>query len=81
MQVERPFQLFKWIEENKHLFKPPVGNETIYKQAGTFIVMVVGGPNSRKDFHFNESEINLKEFLNTSNQLITLHHYIQKYHS
>jgi len=56
MSILRPFNLNKWIEEHRHLLKPPVGNEIIYKDADTFIVMVVGGPNSRKDFHFNESE-------------------------
>lgn len=56
MPVRRPFNLQQWIEENRHLLKPPVGNQSVYKDAGDFIVMVVGGPNSRKDFHFNRSE-------------------------
>ncbi|HNL37767.1 MAG TPA: 3-hydroxyanthranilate 3,4-dioxygenase, partial [Saprospiraceae bacterium] len=45
-----------WIDEHRHLLKPPVGNQSVYKDAGDFIVMVVGGPNSRKDFHYNEGE-------------------------
>src|ERR1700761_5356726 len=56
MPVQRPFNLNKWIEDNRHLLKPPVGNQSVYADAGDFIVMVVGGPNSRKDFHYNNSE-------------------------
>ena len=56
MPVTPPFNLKKWIDENRDLLKPPVGNYCLYKQAENFIVMVVGGPNSRKDYHFNESE-------------------------
>lgn len=51
-----PFNLQKWIDENRDLLKPPIGNKNLYKEAGDFIVMVVGGPNSRKDYHYNESE-------------------------
>ena len=54
--IQRPFNFKKWIDENRHLLKPPVGNQQIYKAAEDIIVMVVGGPNSRKDFHYNESE-------------------------
>src|SRR5690554_1807049 len=56
MAIQRPLNLNQWIEENRHLLKPPVGNQKVYHQAGDFIVMVVGGPNKRKDFHYNESE-------------------------
>jgi 3-hydroxyanthranilate 3,4-dioxygenase len=53
--VQRPFNFKKWIDENRHLLKPPVNNKVVYKDA-EFTVMVVGGPNSRKDYHYNESE-------------------------
>lgn len=51
-----PFNLQQWIEENREFLKPPINNKNLYKQAGDFIVMVVGGPNARKDYHYNESE-------------------------
>lgn len=55
MGIRKPFNFQQWIEEHRHLLKPPVGNKLVYEDAD-FIVMVVGGPNARKDYHFNESE-------------------------
>jgi 3-hydroxyanthranilate 3,4-dioxygenase len=46
----QPFDFKQWIESHRHLLKPPVGNKVVYPN-GDLIVMVVGGPNSRSDFH------------------------------
>jgi 3-hydroxyanthranilate 3,4-dioxygenase len=56
MAIARPFNLQNWINENRHLLKPPVGNKQIYVENDDFIVMVVGGPNGRKDYHWEEGE-------------------------
>ncbi|MDN5864918.1 MAG: 3-hydroxyanthranilate 3,4-dioxygenase [Gammaproteobacteria bacterium] len=53
MDTLTPFPLAEWIEENRHLLKPPVGNKQIFEN-DEFIVMAVGGPNSRKDYHYDE---------------------------
>jgi 3-hydroxyanthranilate 3,4-dioxygenase len=56
MAIAAPFNLKKWIDENRHLLKPPVGNQQVYKANDDYIVMIVGGPNSRKDYHFEDGE-------------------------
>ncbi|GGD81116.1 3-hydroxyanthranilate 3,4-dioxygenase [Planktosalinus lacus] len=56
MAIQKPFNLNKWVEENRDLLKPPVGNKNLYKEAGDYIVMIVAGPNARKDYHYNETE-------------------------
>ncbi len=56
MSIQKPFNLNRWIEENRDTLKPPVGNKNLYKDAGDYIVMVVAGPNARKDYHYNETE-------------------------
>lgn len=56
MPVSRPFNFQQWIDEHRHLLKPPVGNQQVFKGNDDFIVMVVGGPNARKDYHVDDSE-------------------------
>ena len=56
MNIKKPFNLQKWIDENRHLLKPPVGNKNLYVESEDYIVMIVAGPNARKDYHYNETE-------------------------
>jgi len=44
-----------WIDANRALLKPPVGNKRVFRD-GDFIIMVVGGPNARKDYHVDPGE-------------------------
>jgi 3-hydroxyanthranilate 3,4-dioxygenase len=50
MHISAPFNLRAWIDEHRALLKPPVGNKLLFEDA-ELIIMAVGGPNSRKDFH------------------------------
>lgn len=47
-----PINLSRWIDEHCHLLKPPVANKCVVD--GDFIVMIVGGPNRRSDYHVEE---------------------------
>ncbi len=55
MSTLQPLNLRSWIDEHRHLLKPPVGNKCIWEDRD-FIVMIVGGPNARKDYHVNQTE-------------------------
>ncbi len=50
-----PFNFRQWIDQNREFLKPPVGNRCVYRDS-EFIIMVVGGPNSRTDYHVDPSE-------------------------
>jgi 3-hydroxyanthranilate 3,4-dioxygenase len=50
MSKLRAFNFQHWINENRHLLKPPVGNKMVFENAD-MIVTVVGGPNKRTDYH------------------------------
>ena len=55
MRPLKPIDFSRWIDSHRHLLRPPVGNKLVYEDS-EFIIMVVGGPNARKDFHVDPGE-------------------------
>src|ERR1700755_241314 len=50
MSPLRAFNFQRWIDEHREHLQPPVCNAQVFHQS-EFIIMVVGGPNSRTDYH------------------------------
>jgi len=55
MSLGSAFNLKQWVDEHRDLLKPPVGNTVIWTDSD-FMVMIIGGPNQRKDYHINPTE-------------------------
>lgn len=53
MQSLHAFNLERWIDEHRDALKPPVCNQQVFVD-DDFIVMTVGGPNARDDYHIDE---------------------------
>jgi len=54
-QPLKAFNLKRWIDEHRDLLKPPVGAEPIWKNS-EYMIMVIGGPNARRDFHIDPAD-------------------------
>ena len=49
------FNFREWIEQHREHLKPPVCNRQVFRHS-ELIIMVVGGPNSRKDYHLDPGD-------------------------
>ncbi len=55
MDTPHPLNFQQWIERNRSVLKPPVGNRRVFAD-GDFIIMVVAGPNARQDYHLDPGQ-------------------------
>jgi len=55
MSPLKAFNFHDWIERHREYLKPPVNNRVVFEES-EFIIMVVGGPNSRTDYHEDPGE-------------------------
>jgi 3-hydroxyanthranilate 3,4-dioxygenase len=55
MQSLQAFNFQAWIDAHRAQLKPPVGNKRVFRD-GDFIIMVVGGPNARNDYHVDPGQ-------------------------
>jgi 3-hydroxyanthranilate 3,4-dioxygenase len=46
----KPINIKEWVDNNSHLLQPPVNNYCLYNEKD-FTVMLIGGPNVRRDYH------------------------------
>jgi 3-hydroxyanthranilate 3,4-dioxygenase len=55
MKPLQAFNLHRWIDQHRHVLQPPVGNKRVFED-GDFIIMVIGGPNARQDYHVDPGQ-------------------------
>jgi 3-hydroxyanthranilate 3,4-dioxygenase len=55
VKLSPAFNLHRWIDQHRDALRPPVGNKRIFED-GDFIIMVIGGPNSRQDYHVDPGQ-------------------------
>jgi len=67
--MRKPINFARWIEDNRHLLQPPVGNQQVWKDAD-MMVTVVGGPNQRTDFHDDPYEEYFHQFRGDAHLLV-----------
>ncbi|KAF4697632.1 3-hydroxyanthranilic acid dioxygenase [Perkinsus olseni] len=53
LRTEGPVSVAEWVEVHSESFSPPICNKLMHKEH--LSIMFVGGPNTRTDFHLDES--------------------------